>query len=89
MPATGGGSGRANPLITITRLPPPNVEKRKSPVTGSKNAPSAPSSPLMNVRRDAITGSPFASTVYAATLSAWYSETSMLGPLNRGEPAFT
>ena len=62
-PGAGEASGRANPRITITRSPPPNVENRKSPVTGSKNAPSAPSSPVTKVRRDATTGSPFALTV--------------------------
>ena len=59
LPGAGEANGRANPRITITRLPPPNVENRKSPVTGSKNAPSAPSSPVMKVRREATTGSPF------------------------------
>ena len=62
LPATGGGSGLAKPLTTTTWSPLPNVEKRKSPVTGSMNAPSAPLSPVMNVRRVETIGSPFAST---------------------------
>ena len=35
LPATGGGGGLANPRTTTTRLPPPKVENRKSPVCGS------------------------------------------------------
>jgi hypothetical protein len=53
--------GATNPCTTITRFPPPNVEKRKSPVSGSMTAPSAPDRFVMNTRRVAGSGSPFAS----------------------------
>ena len=53
--------GATNPCTTITRFPPPNVEKRKSPVSGSMTAPSAPLRFVMNTRRVAGSGSPFAS----------------------------
>ena len=50
--------GDAKPLTRTTWLAPPNVEKRKSPVTGSITAPSAPLSPVRNAVRVAGSGSP-------------------------------
>src|SRR5262249_6214172 len=55
--------GATNPRTTITRSPPPNVENRKSPVSGSTTAPSAPLRPVMKSRRDAAFGSPLPSMV--------------------------
>jgi hypothetical protein len=57
------GLGGANPWTCTTWLPPPKVEKRKSPVTGSVTAPSAPVRPVMNGARVLAIGSPFASIV--------------------------
>lgn len=50
--------GIANPCTTTTWFPPPNVEKRKSPVSGSITAPSAPVSPEMKTARVAGLGLP-------------------------------
>jgi hypothetical protein len=75
----GAPGGSAKPFTTITRLPPPNVEKRKSPVTGSMTAPSAPVSPVMKVRRVVTSGLLFPSSSNAPIWPAEYSETSMLG----------
>ena len=52
------GVGAWKPETRTTWLSPPNVEKRKSPVTGSMTAPSAPLNPVMNVRREALIGLP-------------------------------
>ena len=44
---TDAAVGAMNPLTRITRLVDPKVENRKSPVSGSMKAPSAPVRPLM------------------------------------------
>ena len=59
--------GSAKPFTRITRLPPPNVEKRKCPVTGSIMAPSAPLRPVTRSRSVPVIGKPFASTSNTTT----------------------
>ena len=65
MPAQSLGS--AKPFTRITRFPPPKVEKRKSPVTGSIIAPSAPDRPVTRSRSVPIIGSPLTSTSNTTT----------------------
>jgi hypothetical protein len=81
--------GPTKPRTAITWLPTPNVEKRKSPVSGSIVAPSILVRPDRNVRRVANTGSPLASTSNALTLLYPYSHTSTLAAVNCGLASLT
>lgn len=60
-PGGGGGSLGVNPRIATSTLPPPKVENRKLPPTGSMWAPSGPCRPVMNSARVSTTGSPSSS----------------------------
>ena len=58
-----GGFGAAKPRSSLTVLLEPNVENRKSPVTGSMKAPSAPVRPSRTNWREPTLMSPFESRV--------------------------
>ena len=85
-----GVSRAAKPWTAMTWFVLPKVENRKSPVTGSITAPSAPASPEMKSARLAGFGLPLASIWYVLMMPAWYSDTSMLVPLRKsGDPGGT
>src|SRR5688572_27124159 len=50
--------GEPKPRTATTWLDPPKVENRKSPVSGSTTAPSAPDRPVRKSRREVRMGSP-------------------------------
>ena len=90
VPVFVGVGGAANPRIATTWSPPPNVENRKSPVSGSIAAPSAPVRPEIKTLRLAGSGSPLSLTVYVAIVPAEYSATSRLRKSgNDGDPGGT
>lgn len=57
-----GVAGGAKPRTAITWSVSPNAENRKSPVTGSVTAPSAPVRPVMKDTRVSGMGSPLESS---------------------------
>src|SRR6476620_9965490 len=84
-----GVEGAAKPLTRMILSPEPDVEKRKSPVTGSIVIPSAPIKPQMKSRWFAMIGSPLGSRGAVMTLLFEYWAMRALLAVKTGEPGVT